>query len=146
MQFIDKVTIRLKAGNGGDGIVSFRREKYVPLGGPNGGDGGSGASIVFEADNNRNTLLDLRYTKMIKGENGAKGEPNNRYGQSRADVVVKVPVGTIVKDLKNGEVIADLNQQCPGRNLQRRSGWKGQPSLRDCPQFRTGTRSAGRKR
>lgn len=110
MQFIDKVTIRLKAGNGGDGIVSFRREKYVPLGGPNGGDGGSGASIVFEADNNRNTLLDLRYTKMIKGENGAKGEPNNRYGQSRADVVVKVPVGTIVKDLKNGEVIADLNQ------------------------------------
>ena len=73
MQFIDKVTIKLKAGNGGDGIVAFKHEKYNPLGGPSGGDGGKGGSIIFKADSNKSTLLDLKYNKMIKAENGDNG-------------------------------------------------------------------------
>ncbi|MCI7157281.1 MAG: GTPase ObgE [Solobacterium sp.] len=109
MQFIDKVKIKLKAGNGGNGLVSFKREKYNPFGGPNGGDGGDGASIVFEVDTNKSTLLDLRFSKMIKGDNGADGKPNNMFGESKKDVVVKVPLGTIVKDLKDNTIIADLN-------------------------------------
>ena len=100
MQFIDKVKIKLKAGNGGNGLVSFKREKYNPFGGPNGGDGGDGASIVFEVDTNKSTLLDLRFSKMIKGDNGADGKPNNMFGESKKDVIVKVPLGTIVKDLR----------------------------------------------
>ncbi len=109
MQFIDKVKIKLKAGNGGNGIVAFRREKYNPFGGPMGGDGGDGSSIVFKVDTNKSTLLDLRYSKLIKGENGEDGKSNNMYGQSREDVVVRVPLGTIVKDLKDNSIIADLN-------------------------------------
>lgn len=109
MQFIDKVKIKLKAGNGGNGIVAFRREKYNPFGGPMGGDGGDGASIVFKVDTNKSTLLDLRYSKLIKGENGEDGKTNNMYGQSREDVIVRVPLGTIVKDLSDGSILADLN-------------------------------------
>ena len=109
MQFIDKVKIKLKAGNGGNGLVAFKREKYNPFGGPTGGDGGDGASIVFKVDTNKSTLLDLRYSKMIKGENGEDGKSNNMYGESRKDVIVKVPLGTIVKDLKDNSIIADLN-------------------------------------
>ena len=109
MQFIDKVKLRLKAGDGGNGIVAFKREKYNPLGGPDGGDGGSGGSIIFEVDTNKSTLLDLRYSKMIKAQNGENGKTNNMYGASAEDVVVKVPLGTIVKDLDLDEVIADLN-------------------------------------
>ena len=110
MQFIDKVKIRLKAGNGGNGIVAFRHEKYNPYGGPMGGDGGDGSSIIFKADTNKNTLLDLRYSKMIRGDNGEDGKTNNMYGRSSEDVIIKVPVGSIVRDLSNGEVIADLNE------------------------------------
>ena len=110
MQFIDKVKIKLKAGNGGDGIVAFKREKYNPLGGPSGGDGGKGGSIIFKADSNKSTLLDLKYSKIIKAENGDNGKTNNMYGESKKDIIVKVPVGTIVKDLKDGHIIADLNE------------------------------------
>lgn len=110
MQFIDKVKIKLKAGNGGDGIVAFKREKYNPLGGPSGGDGGKGGSIIFKADSNKSTLLDLKFNKMIKAENGDNGKTNSMYGESKPDVIVKVPVGTIIKDLSNDEVIADLNE------------------------------------
>ena len=109
MQFIDKVKLKLKAGNGGNGIVAFKREKYNPLGGPSGGDGGSGGSIIFKVDTNKSTLLDLRFSKMIRAEDGENGKTNNMYGASRDDVVVKVPLGTIVKDLDEDEVIADLN-------------------------------------
>ena len=101
MQFIDKVKIRLKAGNGGDGIVAFKREKYNPLGGPSGGDGGKGGSIIFKADSNKSTLLDLKYSKLIKAENGDNGKTNNMYGESKEDVIIRVPVGTIIKDLKD---------------------------------------------
>ena len=110
MQFIDKVKIKLKAGNGGDGIVAFKREKYNPLGGPSGGDGGKGGSIIFKADSNKSTLLDLKYSRLIKAENGDNGKTNNMYGESKEDVIVRVPVGTIIKDLKDGSVIADLNE------------------------------------
>ena len=109
MQFIDKVKLKLKAGNGGNGIVAFKREKYNPLGGPSGGDGGSGGSIIFKVDTNKSTLLDLRFSKMIRAEDGENGKTNNMYGASRDDVIVKVPLGTIVKDLDEDEVIADLN-------------------------------------
>ena len=109
MQFIDKVKIKLKAGNGGNGLVAFRHEKYNPFGGPMGGDGGDGSSIVFEVDTNKSTLLDLRYSKLIKGENGEDGKSNNMYGESKENVVVRVPLGTIVKDLSDGSIIADLN-------------------------------------
>jgi len=110
MQFIDKVKIKLKAGNGGDGIVAFKREKYMPLGGPSGGDGGDGGSIVFVADSNKSTLLDLRFTKIIRAKDGEKGKGNNMYGASEVDVTIKVPVGTIVKDLKDDSIIADLTE------------------------------------
>ena len=106
MQFIDKVKLKLKAGNGGNGIVAFKREKYNPLGGPSGGDGGNGGSIIFKVDTNKSTLLDLRFSKMIRAQDGENGKGNNMYGASRDDVIVKVPLGTIVKDLDLDEVIA----------------------------------------
>ena len=109
MQFIDKVTLKLKAGNGGNGIVAFKHEKYNPLGGPSGGDGGDGGSIVFVVDTNKSTLLDLRFAKQIKAEDGENGKGNNMYGASKDDVIVKVPLGTIVKDIEKDEIIADLN-------------------------------------
>lgn len=109
MQFIDKVNLKLKAGNGGNGIVAFKREKYNPLGGPSGGDGGNGGSIIFKVDTNKSTLLDLRFSKMIRAQDGENGKTNNMYGASRDDVIVKVPLGTIVKDLDSGEIVADLN-------------------------------------
>ena len=109
MQFIDKVKLKLKAGNGGNGIVAFKREKYNPLGGPSGGDGGNGRSILFKVDTNKSTLLDLRYAKMIRAEDGENGKGNNMYGASRDDVTVKVPLGTIVRDLDTDEIVADLN-------------------------------------
>ena len=109
MQFIDKVKLKLKAGNGGNGIVAFKREKYNPLGGPSGGDGGNGGSILFKVDTNKSTLLDLRYAKMIRAEDGENGKGNNMYGASRDDVTVKVPLGTIVRDLDTDEIVADLN-------------------------------------
>ena len=109
MQFIDKVKLKLKAGNGGNGLVAFKREKYNPLGGPTGGDGGNGGSIIFKVDTNKSTLLDLRYSKMIRAEDGENGKTNNMFGASRDDVIVKVPLGTIVKDLDTDEIVADLN-------------------------------------
>ncbi len=109
MQFIDKVTLKLKAGNGGNGIVAFKREKYNPLGGPSGGDGGDGGSIIFKVDTNKSTLLDLRFNKMIRAEDGENGKTNNMFGASSDDVIVKVPLGTIVKDLDSDEIVADLN-------------------------------------
>ena len=99
----------MKAGNGGNGIVAFKHEKYNPLGGPSGGDGGNGGSIIFKVDTNKSTLLDLRFSKMIRAEDGENGKGNNMYGASRDDVIIKVPLGTIVKDLDTNEIVADLN-------------------------------------
>lgn len=109
--FTDYVKIIAKAGNGGDGAVSFRREKYVAAGGPDGGDGGKGGSVYFEVDPDSNTLIDFRYQKKFKAENGKNGEGAHRYGKSGEDLVIKVPLGTIIKDAETGRVLADLSEQ-----------------------------------
>jgi len=108
MQFIDKVKLKVKAGNGGDGIIAFAHEKYNPLAGPSGGDGGSGGSIIFEADSNKSTLLDLRYQRLIKANNGERGKTNKMYGASAEDVIIKLPLGSVVKDINENRVLADL--------------------------------------
>ncbi len=108
MQFIDQASIHLKAGNGGNGIVAFRHEAYVPLGGPFGGDGGDGGSIIFEADSHKSTLLDLHYQRKIVAPNGENGKTKKMHGASGEDKIIKVPVGTIVRNKEDGRVIADL--------------------------------------
>lgn len=108
MKFIDEANIYVKAGDGGNGLVSFRREKFIPKGGPDGGDGGHGGDVCFKATYNLNTLLDFRYKKKYIAQNGRQGEPNNRFGKSAAPLVIPVPVGTIIKDADTGEVLADL--------------------------------------
>lgn len=104
--FIDKVSVFLAAGRGGDGCVSFRREKYVPYGGPNGGNGGKGGDIYFEGDSHKTTLLDLSYKPKFNAENGDKGLPNDKFGRYGKDLIVKIPLGTLV--FKNGELFTDL--------------------------------------
>lgn len=108
MEFIDKVKLKLKAGDGGDGIVAFKRVKYNPLAGPSGGDGGKGGSIIFQVDTNKSTLLDLRFNRHIVAKGGENGKTNNMSGKDASDVIIKVPLGTIVKDLDTEEIIADL--------------------------------------
>lgn len=109
--FVDEVIIKVKAGNGGDGCTAFRREKYVPDGGPFGGNGGRGANIIFKTDLGLRTLLDLRYQKLIKAPKGANGEGKNKNGKGAEDVIIKVPVGTTVKDMDTGLIIADLTKE-----------------------------------
>ena len=109
--FIDLVKIDVKAGNGGNGAVSFRREKYVPMGGPDGGDGGNGGDIVAIADGALRTLYDYRYKRHLKGEDGKRGMGTCSSGASGKDLIVKVPVGTIIKDELTGEIIADLIEE-----------------------------------
>lgn len=106
--FIDSAKIHVKAGDGGNGVISFRREKYVPKGGPDGGDGGDGGSVYLVADSNLSTLLDFRYAHRYKAERGAHGQGSRKSGLSGNDVVIKVPCGTLVKDAETGDVIADL--------------------------------------
>ncbi len=108
--FVDEAIVEVIAGSGGDGCMAMRREKYVEMGGPFGGNGGHGADIVFEADEGLNTLLDLRYQKQIKGPRGENGMGKGMHGKSRDAVIVRVPVGTVVTDLETGEVLADLTQ------------------------------------
>ena len=108
--FIDDVSIVVKAGRGGNGIVAFRREKYVPFGGPAGGDGGKGGSIIFVGDEGLTTLLDLRYKKIIQATNGENGKPKNCWGKDASDIYVKVPVGTVVYDKIKQTVIADITK------------------------------------
>lgn len=111
MQFVDYVKIHVKAGDGGRGCVSFRREKNVPRGGPDGGDGGKGGHIVIMATNKLNTLLDQRYKREYKAERGAHGKGKKMDGENGEDLIIHVPVGTIIKDGVTGEIIADLNSE-----------------------------------
>ncbi|HIA7020922.1 TPA: GTPase ObgE [Staphylococcus aureus] len=106
--FVDQVKISLKAGDGGNGITAYRREKYVPFGGPAGGDGGKGASVVFEVDEGLRTLLDFRYQRHFKASKGENGQSSNMHGKSAEDLVLKVPPGTIIKNVDTDEVLADL--------------------------------------
>lgn len=109
--FVDEVIIKVKAGNGGDGCTAFRREKYVPDGGPFGGNGGRGSNIIFKADEGLKTLLDLRYNKLIKGNKGANGSGKNKNGKNAEDIIIKVPLGTTVIDNDTNLVIADLTKK-----------------------------------
>ena len=106
--FVDRVKIKVRSGDGGRGIVAFRREKYVPLGGPSGGDGGKGGDIIFQVDTNKSTLLDLRYQKQITATNGQPGKTKKMHGADGQDITVKVPAGTLVFDDENGHLLADL--------------------------------------
>ncbi len=121
--FIDEAKIKIKAGKGGDGLVSFRREKYVPNGGPDGGDGGKGGDIIFIADANVHTLADFRYRKKYVGNNGEDGGARNCSGRSGEDITIKVPVGTIIKDDQADQIIADLNSE--GQVFTAAKGGKG---------------------
>lgn len=106
--FVDEVIVKLYAGNGGDGCTSFRREKFEPMGGPDGGNGGKGASIIFVGDKSLKTLVDLRYHKIIKAEKGNNGKGSNKYGANSEDVKINVPLGTTVYDADTGLVVADI--------------------------------------
>jgi GTP-binding protein len=108
MKFFDEATIEVIAGDGGNGIASFRREKYVPRGGPDGGDGGRGGSIYAVADRNINTLIDYRYARIHRAKRGENGRGADQYGRGAEDVVLRMPVGTVIADADSGEVIADL--------------------------------------
>jgi GTP-binding protein len=109
MKFFDEARIEVLAGDGGNGCTSFRREKYIPLGGPDGGDGGKGASIWVIADRNLNTLIDFRYTRVFRGQKGEHGRGSDCYGKGGEDMDLHMPVGTVITDIDNGEVIADLD-------------------------------------
>jgi GTP-binding protein len=110
MKFVDEAIIEVRAGNGGDGVASFRREKYVPRGGPDGGDGGRGGSIYALADRNLNTLIDYRYARIHRARDGENGRGSDQYGKSAPDIELRVPVGTVVSDLESGETVADLDR------------------------------------
>jgi GTPase len=123
MQFIDQAEIEVIAGNGGDGMVSFRREKYVPAGGPNGGNGGWGGDVILKANPNLQTLLDFRYQRIIKGEDGTKGGIKDCTGASGNDRTIEVPCGTMIFDADTGELIGDLTE--PEETLLVVKGGKG---------------------
>lgn len=121
--FIDYAKIQIKAGNGGDGAVAFRREKYVPKGGPAGGNGGNGGSVIFVADSNLSTLLDFRYRKDYSAQDGERGGSSLKDGKSGKDIVIKIPVGTIIKDSNSEEVLCDLDEA--GKEFVAAKGGKG---------------------
>ncbi len=123
MKFIDKAKIYVKGGDGGRGCVAFRREKFVPFGGPSGGNGGKGGDVIIEADDRLQTLMDYRYKRHYKAKNGQPGSGSNKHGKSADDLVLRVPVGTVVKDAETGEVIADLTEK--GQRVVVAKGGKG---------------------
>jgi GTPase len=108
MRFVDEATIDVVAGNGGNGCMSFRREKFIPFGGPNGGDGGRGGSVYAVADRNLNTLIDFRYARRHEARNGENGRGSDQYGAAAEDILMRMPVGTIISDAESGAVIAEL--------------------------------------
>src|SRR5437588_5226784 len=123
MIFVDEATIQVKAGDGGNGVVSFRREKYIPKGGPEGGDGGDGGSVIFIADSSKNTLLDFASRHHWKAERGIDGMGKRMAGKNGEDLIVKVPVGTLVYDTDHGILLMDLDE--PGKEVTIAKGGKG---------------------
>ncbi|HVN71196.1 MAG TPA: GTPase ObgE, partial [Desulfomonilia bacterium] len=137
MDFIDESRIFVKAGDGGDGCCSFRREKYIPKGGPDGGDGGKGGDVIIEASPHFHTLLDQRYHPHYKAKRGMHGSGKNCTGRSGEDLVIHVPVGTQIKDAESGELLADLVRD--GQSIIAARGGKGG---RGNARFVTSTRQA----
>ncbi len=137
--FVDYAKIIIKSGDGGNGAATFRREKYVAAGGPDGGDGGKGGDIYFEVDPNANTLIDFRFTKKFKAENGQNGSGGHKFGKSGEDCIVKVPLGTIIKDSETGKVIFDMS-----KNGQKELILKGGKGGKGNSHFATSTRQAPR--
>ncbi|NLO53141.1 MAG: GTPase ObgE, partial [Gammaproteobacteria bacterium] len=124
MKFVDEVSIVVKAGDGGNGCMSFRREKFIEFGGPNGGDGGDGGSIYMEADINLNTLVDYRYTRRFNAQRGENGRGADCTGAGGEDTILKVPVGTTIIDADTQEVIGDLTED--GQRIRVvEGGWHG---------------------
>ena len=140
MKFIDEAKIYVCAGSGGNGVASFRREKYIPRGGPDGGDGGRGGSIYVMADRNINTLVDYRYTRKFIARNGEKGASKDRYGAGGEDIVLRMPVGTVISDLNTEEILADLHED--GKKILLARG--GQGGLGNI-HFKSSTNRAPRK-
>ncbi|MDX9706853.1 MAG: GTPase ObgE [Azospira sp.] len=140
MKFIDEARIYVAAGDGGNGMVSFRREKYIPKGGPDGGDGGKGGSVIAVADRNINTLIDYRYTRKFLAQDGEKGGSSDRYGKAGEDIVLRVPVGTVIINAATDEVIADLDAH-DKRIIIARGGQGGLGNIR----FKSSTNRAPRQ-
>ena len=137
--FVDKAKIKIKAGNGGDGAVSFHREKYVASGGPDGGNGGKGGDVVFIADDNFSSLIDFRYKRKYTAENGQNGGSNRCTGKSAPDLVIRVPRGTIIRDAHSGRIMADISTDEPKILARGGIGGKGNcnfaTSTRQIPRF-----------
>jgi GTP-binding protein len=128
MKFIDEAKIELHAGKGGDGAAHFRREKYIPRGGPDGGDGGRGGSVWARADRNVNTLIDYRFARIHRAENGARGLGKDRYGAAGRDIELRMPVGTVIRDEESGDLVADLAKDGE-RALLARGGQGGRGNI-----------------
>jgi GTP-binding protein len=140
MKFIDEAKIRVTAGKGGNGCMSFRREKFIPFGGPNGGDGGDGGSVFLVGDENINTLIDFRYTSVFKADKGRHGEGSDCSGKSGEDLYIRVPLGTLVYDADTQELLGDITVQ--GQNLKvAQGGFHGLGNAR----FKSSTNRAPRK-
>jgi GTP-binding protein len=141
MKFVDEATIRVEAGNGGNGVIGFRREKYIPFGGPDGGDGGDGGSVILTAVDDLNTLVDFRFQKTFRAEHGKKGAGAQCTGKGGADLIVPVPVGTQITDQETGELIGDLLKV--GQQIKvAQGGYHGLGNTR----FKSSTNRAPRKR
>ncbi len=138
--FVDKAQIHIKSGKGGNGCVSFRREANIPNGGPDGGNGGKGGDVIITADKNLRTLMDFRYKTKYEAENGEGGRGRQQFGKDGADLVIKVPIGTLIRDMENGDIIADLTED--GQSVVAARGGKGgkgnvlfKNSVRQAPNF-----------
>jgi len=140
MRFVDEVTIKVIAGDGGNGVISFRREKYIPRGGPNGGDGGDGGSVYLVGDNNLNTLADFRHVRTYTAESGKKGSGQEMTGKGGEDLLIPVPVGTLIYDVDTNELLGDITAH-EQKIMVAHGGWHGLGNAR----FKSSTNQAPRK-
>src|SRR5690606_2679848 len=140
MRFVDEAVITVEAGDGGNGVASFRREKFVPFGGPDGGDGGRGGSVYLQGDSGLNTLVDFRHQRKFKASNGERGSGRQKTGKSGEDIFIRVPLGTIVTDAETGDLVGDITSQ--GHQLLVAQGGRGG---RGNVHFKSSTNRAPRK-